>query len=99
MRIRGLSPETSVPILRLENQILRESPVSASTQRSVRITAAAGQMRRLFGTMGNTVRQDVLSVANMDERAETSSDDDDFGVWATYREAKKDPAKGRAMSG
>ena len=61
----------------------------ASAQGNLGIAPAAKRMRRLFGPMGKTVRQNDLEVTDMGDKAKTASDDDDFAAWAAYRKENK----------
>ena len=56
------------------------------------LTAAAKQMRRLFGACGDAARQDALLAAD----AVTASDEEsENAAWAAHRKAKKEKQKGR----
>ena len=56
-------------------------------------------MRRLFGPMGNSGRQDVLLVTKDREKSKSLKDNEDFGAWAAHHKAKQNSVKEEKRGG
>ena len=96
MQMGGAFPGDHVSVLRLQNAPLfraEKSPVASSAQGGLGIAERARQTRRLYGPMDNSGRRDVLWVTEDGERSKYPWDDEDFGVWAAYRQDKKNLVK------
>ena len=101
----GPFPAASALVPCLRNASLyqaKKSLVLACVCESSRIVGIERQMRRLFGPMGGSGHQDVLSVGGGEEATKCSSEGGDFEVRAAYRTAKrklknerKGPVKGK----
>ena len=102
MQMGGSFPGTFVAASRMQHAPLprvEQSLVSASARGRLEIATAARQMRLLFGPTGGTVRQDAPAVTEVEEKAKTPSDADDFEVWKAYRKAEKDPTRRESCVG
>ena len=89
MVVGGGFPEEFVLILLRKNLVLpkyENSLVSTSCQEALASTAAAKQMRRIFGSPGSAARDGVLEAAEADL---PSGDERDLAAWLAGRGEKK----------
>ena len=85
MPMGGASSEIFASEICMQNAPLsrwRKSPVLASVQGNLGISAVDQQIRRLFGPFGGAAPQDVSAAADVDA---ISDEDDDFAAWVVYR--------------
>ena len=77
----GSLPETFVSILCAPNtslSLIDKSLVLASVRENLGMAAEERQLGRLFGPMGDAVRQDVLAATDTGEKAKDASEGGDF---------------------
>ena len=98
----GFASDTSVSILRMQNAPLSQaekSLVPASFQGTAGSASATRQTEQLFGPMGDTFRQNVQAATDMEQKANTSSGDDDSEAPAAKRKVKEEMAKMKSDGG